>query len=75
MSPIFIILLLRFGFLAVAADSVINDILRACPIGLQSAWYSGYGYAALAILAVVVLYTFHTAIGRGPLLAASRFDD
>jgi len=75
MSPIFIILLLRFGFLASAASMVGTAILRFFPIGLQSAWYSGYGYAALAIIAVIVLYAFRTAIGRQPLLAASRFDD
>jgi hypothetical protein len=40
-----------------------------------SAWYSSYGFAALAIFAAIVLYAFRTSLGGRPLLAPSRLDD
>ena len=40
-----------------------------------SAWYAGYGLAALAIFAAIVLYAFRTSLGGRPLLASSRLDD
>jgi hypothetical protein len=46
------------------------------PITLYaSAWHSGIGYSALAVLAVMVLYAFRTSLGIRPLLAPSHLDD
>jgi hypothetical protein len=46
------------------------------PITLDaSAWYAPYGYAALAIIAAIVLYAFRTSLGGRPLLAPSPIDD
>ena len=39
-----------------------------------SAWYSGYGFAALLIFAAVVLYAFRNSLGGRPLLGAPPLD-
>ena len=53
---------------------MVNFFLRF-PVTLQaSAWYSGAGYVALAILAVIILYAFRASLGGRPLLAPSRLD-
>ena len=69
-------MLIRFGVLAAIivlfADAVINKIPM---FWNPSAWYSDYGYAAVAILAAIVLYAFRTSLGGRPLLAPSHLDD
>ena len=68
--------LMRFGLVAVGFIQVSLYVFIGFPITLSfSAWYSGYGYAALAIFAAVVLYAFRTSLGGRPLLAPSHFDD
>jgi hypothetical protein len=50
--------------------------MRQFPITLDvSAWYSGTGYAALAVFAAIVLYSFRTSLGGRSLLSASHLDD
>jgi hypothetical protein len=50
--------------------------LTGFPITLAtSAWYSGVGYGALAMLAIVVLYAFGNSLGGRPLLASHQLDD
>ena len=66
----------RFGLLAFSFCMFTFMIFRTFPIPLDaSAWYAGYGYAALAILAAIVLYAFRTSLGGRPLLASSHLDD
>ena len=69
-------LLMRFGFVAFVLAFFAQLMLSTSPITFDaSAWYSGYGFAALAIFAVIVLYAFRTSLGVRPLLAASHLDD
>jgi serine/threonine protein kinase len=67
--------LMRFGFVAMAFIWATYYVFAAFPITLSSAWYSGYGYAALGILAAIVLFAFRTSLGGRPLLAPSHLDD
>jgi hypothetical protein len=76
LSAILLFVLMRFGLLAAIFQYLYCAIAVRFPITLDaSAWYSGAGYAALAILAIVVLYAFRTSIGRHPLIASSRLDE
>ena len=76
LSPVFLILLIRFGILAAIICLFAGSVINGIPMFWSaSAWYSGYGYAALAILAVIVLYAFRTSLGGRPLLASSHLDD
>jgi hypothetical protein len=68
--------LMRFGLVAGMLFMFLGHLLSRFPIGFEtSAWYSGTGYAALAILAVVVLYAFRTSLGGRPLITVPNLDD
>jgi hypothetical protein len=68
--------LMRFGLIGGILYLFPTYIFSRFPITLDtSAWYSRYGFAALAILAAIVLYAFRTSLGGRPLLASSHLDD
>jgi hypothetical protein len=77
LSANLLFVLMRFGLVAAISTYVYCGIvMNYFPITLEaSAWYSGYGYAVLAILAVFVLYSFRTSLGGRSLLAVSPIDD
>jgi len=76
MSALWFGVLIRFGLLAVTLGYYVSILVDKFPATLDtSAWYSGYGYAALAILGVIVLYALRYSLGGRPLLAASPFDE
>ena len=76
MNALMIFVLTRFGLVAVGLVSVIANIWLQFPTTLDaSAWYSGYGFATLAIFAAIVLYAFRFSLGGRPLLAPSHLDD
>jgi serine/threonine-protein kinase len=65
-----LLLLMRVGLLAVITLRFCVDLLQAYPIVPNlSAWYSSLGLAALALLAVLVAASLHTALAgpRQPL--------
>jgi serine/threonine-protein kinase len=69
-------LLMRFGLVAFALDCFVLRMLHLHPITLDaSAWYAPYGYAALAMLAVIVLYAFRTSFGSQPLFGRAALED
>jgi hypothetical protein len=75
-SALWLFLLMRFGFMACVLAGFVLAILLAFPVALDtSAWYSGYGYAALTIFAAIVLYAFRTSLGGRPIMAAPHLDD
>jgi serine/threonine-protein kinase len=74
--PLWFFVLMRFGLVAGMLFQFLGHVMYRFPIGFEtSAWYSGTGYAALAILAVVVLYAFRTSLGGRPLITAPHLDD
>jgi hypothetical protein len=76
LAPIFFIVLMRFGLVAVIFNLISNMIFQDFPTLLNpSAWYSGYGYLSIFILLAMVLYAFRTSLGGRPLLAPSRLDE
>jgi hypothetical protein len=76
LGAILLFVLLRFGLVAAIFEYLFCLIVVKFPITLDaSAWYAPVGYAALAILAIIVLYAFRTTIGRRPLLASSHLDE
>ena len=75
-AAFWILALMRFGFLASIVALFAEWTMMRYPVPLQSsAWYSGYGYLLLAVLAALVFYAFRTSLGGRPLLAVSRFDE
>jgi serine/threonine-protein kinase len=73
---LYLLVLMRFGLVAAVLADCVAGLFQMFPIALEtSAWYSDTGYAALAILAVVVLYAFRTSLGGRPLITAPNLDD
>jgi hypothetical protein len=61
---------------AVAVFLFFGHLFFVFPITFDaSAWYSGTGYAALAILAALVLFAFRYSLAGRPLIAAPQLDD
>jgi hypothetical protein len=68
--------LMRFGLVAAIVFFAYYMLLDALPTTLDtSAWYSDYGFAALAIFAAIGLYAFRTSLGGRPLISTPQLDD
>jgi hypothetical protein len=75
-AALWILALMRFGFIASILTMFSNSLLTSYPITLNSSvWYSGYSYLVLAILALLIFYAFRYSLGGRPLLAPSRLDE
>ncbi len=76
LTPIFFIVLMRFGALAAIFALFVDAVIREMPAFMApSAWYSGYGYAALIIVGVIVLYAFYTSLGGRPVFGTPQLDE
>ena len=76
LNAICVFVVMRFGLIAFAVALVVWLFGTSFPLTLDaSAWYSGYGYAMLAMFAAIVLYAFRKSLGRQSLLAPSHLDD
>ena len=59
------VILMRFGLLSFVVAQFFNEVLNTAPITLRtSAWYSGAGFATLAVLAAITLYGFPRLAGQ-----------
>ncbi len=75
-TGVYLFVLMRFGLVAIALCFFAANLLSSFPITLEaSAWYSGAGYTALAILAAIVLYAFRTSLGGRPMLGRASLED
>jgi hypothetical protein len=73
---LFFMVLMRFGLVAAAFGYCLSNVAFNFPMTFDtSAWYFGYGFAALAIFAAIVLYAFRYSLGDRSLFAPSHLDD
>jgi len=71
-----VVVLKRVGLFAFIVAIFVQAMLTQFPATLQaSAWYAGYGYAALAIVAAIAVYGFKVSLGGQPLVASANFDE
>jgi serine/threonine protein kinase len=71
-----ILVLMRFGLLAVGVGIFIITFFSSLPILFKvSAFYTKYCYTALAIFAAIVLYAFYYSLGGRPIFGTPRLDD
>ncbi len=64
-TVVFLLLLVRFGFLAGAASMLVKLLLFAFPVTADAkAWYAGSGFLALGVVAALLLWGARAAAGR-----------
>ena len=66
---------MRFGLVSGMLFMFSIRIFLNFPIGFETTWYSGTGYAALTIFAAIVLYAFRTSLGGRPVFGTPQLDD
>ena len=67
--------MMRFGLAALVVMITVAAVLINFPITADlAAWYSGSGLFALALVAGLSVYAFHTALGGRPLFTDEVFD-
>jgi serine/threonine-protein kinase len=67
--------LMRFGLVTVAMMTLVESILWAYPMTLQSSlWYSPASYGAFIVIALIALYGFRTSLAGRPILNAMADD-
>jgi tRNA A-37 threonylcarbamoyl transferase component Bud32 len=76
MNVVFAFILMRFGFMAFAFSIAAFELCFKFPLTLDtSAYYSGYGYAILAVLAAIIFVAFRKSLGGRSMIAAAHLDD
>jgi hypothetical protein len=76
MNVVFAFILMRYGLMAFALSIAAMELCFNFPLTLDtSAWYAGYGYAILAVLAAIVFIAFRKSLGGQSMLAATHLDD
>jgi hypothetical protein len=76
MNVVFAFILMRFGLMAFAFSIAAFELCFKFPLTLDtSAYYSGYGYVILAVLAAIVFVAFRKSLGGRSLIAATHLDD
>jgi serine/threonine-protein kinase len=70
-----VLLLMRFGLLCLYIAILVTMTLSGFPITLQSAWFSGLGFAALAVVLAITLYGFRICLGSRPLVDLAAIED
>jgi hypothetical protein len=64
------------GLVAAIVDSFVWTLFSTSPMTLQrAAWYARAGYASLAIVGVIAVYGFRTALGGRPVLHGVALGD
>jgi uncharacterized membrane protein len=71
-----VLVLMRFGLLAVMTSGFFANVVMLFPITPQlSAWYSWIGLMGLVLLLGLTVYAFHTSLGGRPMLQSRLLED
>jgi serine/threonine-protein kinase len=71
-----VLLLIRFGFLAVVASQVFNGVLSSFPLTTDgSAWYAGISLVGILLMAAMALYGFYTSLGGRPVFGGVALEE
>jgi len=72
---VLVLVLKRFGLFAFMVALFVGGLFADFPMTFQaSAWYAGYGYAALGLIGAITLYGFKMSLGGRPLVVGGLDD-
>ena len=75
-NSLLVVLLIRFGLLAVVACEVFNIFLSNFPLTTQgSAWFVGISLAGISLMAAIAFYAFYTSLGGRPVFGGPVLEE
>jgi hypothetical protein len=70
------LLLIRFGLLAIVAQGFFNILMERFPLTTQmSSWYVGNSVAGILVIAAIAFYGFYTSLGGRPVFGGAGLDE
>jgi eukaryotic-like serine/threonine-protein kinase len=73
---LWVFILTRLGLVAAIVNFFCVNLLTDFPITTEaSAWYAGFGFAALLVFAAIALYGFFTSLGGRPAFGSLKLED
>ena len=71
-----VIVMIRFGLLALVTNYVIYAILETFPLTTQgSVWYAGVSFAGILFIAAITFYAFYTSLGGHPVFGGAVLEE
>ncbi len=71
-----VIVMIRFGLLALVTNFMVYFILQAFPLTTQgSAWYAGISLTGILLIAALTLYAFYTSLGGRPIFGRAVLEE
>jgi len=71
-----VLILKRFGLLALVVGLVIQNVLQVFPITSHfSRWYASAGLAGILVIGTVGLYGFYMSLGGKPVFSVAALDN
>jgi hypothetical protein len=75
-SSLAVLVLIRFGLLALVANLVVVGILQNLPLTTEgSAWYAGISLTGVLLIAALALYGFYTSLGGRPVFGGAVLEE
>ena len=71
-----VLVLIRFGLLALVANALVYNILLNYPLTTQgSAWYAGISLTGILLIMAMALYGFYTSLGGRPVFGDAVLEE
>ncbi len=71
-----VIILVRFGLVALIASNVFGVFLGSFPLTSEtSAWYAGIGFAGIVVMIAMACYGFYTSLGGRPVFGSASLEE
>jgi len=75
-SSLAVLVMIRFGLLALVANWMIYNTLENYPLTTQwSAWYSGISLTGILLMAALAFYGFYTSLGGRPAFGGAVLEE
>jgi hypothetical protein len=75
-SSLAVIVMIRFGLLALVANFMVFNILQNFPLTTQgSAWYAGISLTGILLMAAIAMYGFYTSLGGRPVFGGAVLEE
>jgi hypothetical protein len=75
-SSLAVLVMIRFGLLALVANFMVVSILQDSPLTTQmSSWYAGLSLVGILLMAAMAFYGFYTSLGGRPMLGTAGLED